>query len=267
MDTRGVYGSDRWAEFYDGNTLYRERQDVAFFVEEARADAGKGETLEIGCGTGRILIPTARAGVRVTGLDLADGMLTRCRENLARETPEVQGRVTLAQGDMRDFDLGRRFALATCPFRSFQHLMTVEDQLACLACVRRHLAPGGKLVLDLFNPWIKVMAEEGVRETVEPEFVLADGRRVIRTARVLARDHFAQVIQCEFVHDVTHPAGRKESFAEAFEMRYLFRFEAEHLLVRAGFSVEALYAGYDRAPFGSKDPGELIFVARKGKEG
>jgi hypothetical protein len=48
-------------------------------------------------------------------------------------------------------------------------------------------------------------------------------------------------------------------------MRYLFRFEAEHLLARAGFKVEQLYADYDKSPFGSKYPGELIFVARKAK--
>jgi hypothetical protein len=46
-------------------------------------------------------------------------------------------------------------------------------------------------------------------------------------------------------------------------MRYLFRFEVEHLLARCGFAVEALYGDYDKCPYGSKYPGELIFVATK----
>jgi hypothetical protein len=66
----------------------------------------------------------------------------------------------------------------------------------------------------------------------------------------------------ELIYYVTHPDGREERLVHAFPMRYLFRFEAEHLLVRCGFAVEALYAGFDRSPYGSAYPGELIFVAR-----
>ena len=62
---------------------------------------------------------------------------------------------------------------------------------------------------------------------------------------------------------MTHPDGRTERLVHSFPMRYLFRFEAEHLLARCGFEVEALYADYDRSPYGSKYPGELIFVAVK----
>ena len=62
---------------------------------------------------------------------------------------------------------------------------------------------------------------------------------------------------------VTHPDGRQERGVHAFPMRWLYRFEAEHLLVRCGFEVEHLYADYDKSEYGSKYPGELIFVARK----
>jgi len=93
------------AEFYDHVVPYRERQDVAFFVELAR-EAG-GPVLEVGCGTGRVLIPTARAGFEIVGLDLSPSMLAVCRESLAQEPAEVQARVELVEGDMRDFDLGR----------------------------------------------------------------------------------------------------------------------------------------------------------------
>ncbi len=114
------------AEFYDHVVPYRERRDVAFFVETAR-EAG-GPVLEIGCGTGRVLIPTARAGIEIVGLDASAAMLALCRQKLAREAEDVQSRVTLVEGDMRRFDLeresgtGAKFALATIPFRPFQHL-------------------------------------------------------------------------------------------------------------------------------------------------
>jgi len=251
------------AEFYDHVVPYRERQDVAFFVELARETGGP--VLEVGCGTGRVLIPTARAGFEIVGLDLSPSMLAVCRERLAQEPAEVQARVELVGGDMRDFDLGRQFALVTIPFRPFQHLTTVADQIACLKTIHRHLKPGGRLVLDLFNPLLPYLVDDARLEEFgdEPEIIMPDGRRVIRRARIATRDYFNQVQDSELIYYVTYPDGRQERLVHAFPMRYLFRFEAEHLLVRCGFEIEALYAGYDRSPYGSTYPGELIFVARK----
>ena len=97
----------------------------------------------------------------------------------------------------------------------------------------------------------------------EPEFTMPDGRRVIRRHKTVAHDQFNQVNDFELVYYVTHPDGREERLVHAFRLRYIFRFEAEHLLARAGFAIEHLYAGFDRSPYGSTYPGELVFVARK----
>ena len=70
-------------------------------------------------------------------------------------------------------------------------------------------------------------------------------------------------MRVELLYDVTHADGHEERLVHAFPMRYLFRFEAEHLLARCGFAIEALYAGFDKSPYGSAYPGELVFVARK----
>jgi hypothetical protein len=165
---------------------------------------------------------------------------------------------------MRSFDLKQAFALITLPFRPFQHLTTVEDQIACLTTIRRHLQPAGGLILDLFNPSLPVLAREDAGQEMgdEPEFTLADGRRVRRTHRSVSKDLYNQINHVELIYYVTHPDGHEERLVHAFPMRYLFRFEAEHLLARCGFAVEALYAGFDRSPYGSAYPGELIFVAR-----
>ncbi len=252
------------AKFYDSVVPYRERQDVAFFLKYARQS--KGPVLEIGCGTGRVLIPTARAGVKIVGLDSSKGMLSICRGKLRGEPQEVQSRVQLVEADMRQFTLEKRFRLVTIPFRPFQHLITVEDQLACLACIHRHLVGRGKLILDVYNPSLPHLADDRyLGEFVEePEFTMPDGRKVVRRSRMVSRDLFKQIQHVELIYYVTYPDGRKERLVFGTQMRYLFRFEAEHLLVRCGFQIEELYADYDKSPYGSKYPGELIFVARKG---
>ena len=251
------------AEFYDYVVPYRTREDIAFYVEAARGSAGP--VLEIGCGTGRVLIPTAQAGISITGIDNSTAMLGVCQNRLAREPAEVQSHVDLERADMRDFDLGRTFKLITIPFRPFQHLIEVEDQISCLCHVRRHLAADGRFILDLFNPSLPILARDvtGEVEGDEPEFTMPDGRRVIRRYRIIERDIFRQCQNVEFIYSVAHPDGRREHLVQVFPIRYLFRFEAEHLLARCGFEVESLYADCFKSPIGSKNPGELIFVARR----
>jgi SAM-dependent methyltransferase len=250
------------ADLYDHVTPYRDRGDADFFV--AAATESGTPVLELGSGTGRVLIPTARAGVGIVGLDASPGMLAVCRARLRAEPSDVQSRVELVQADMRAFDLARTFRLVTIPFRPFQHLLTVEDQLSCLRCIHRHLASGGRLILDVFNPSIEGLARHPTEEELPdtPEFAVPDGRRVTRRYRIRSYDRASQVNQVELIYYVTHPDGHEERLVHSFRMRYLFRFEAEHLLARAGFEIEHLYGGYDKSPFGSTYPGELILVAR-----
>ena len=250
------------ADLYDYVGPYRSRPDVAFFVNEA-VNAGS-PVLEIGCGTGRVLIPVARTGIEVVGLDLSAVMLAICRDQLARETDSVNARVRLVEGDMRSFAIDQRFTLATIPFRPFQHLLTVEDQLACLTSTRRHLVDGGRLILDLFNPALELLVNGpiGSEHDDEPAFEMPDGRRVVRCHKTIAMNRFTQVNDHELIYYVTHPDGRKQRLVHAFSMRYLFRFEVEHLLARAGFAVEQIYADYDKRPYGATYPGELIVLAR-----
>jgi len=136
----------------------------------------------------------------------------------------------------------------------------------CLACVHKHLVDQGKLVLDVFNPSLPHLAgKEDITELMgeEPKFLMPDGRRVERRHRAVSHDWFSQIADVELTYKVSHLDGREERLVHRLRMRYLFRFEAEHLLSRCGFQVEALYADYDKSPYGSKYPGELIFVARR----
>ena len=263
QDTGGYQSNPFVAQIYDLVIPYRDRPDVQFFVDAA-VESG-GPILEVGCGTGRVLLPTARAGISITGLDLSKYMLDVCRAALKEETMEVQERVDLVRGDMRDFDLGQKFALVTTPFRSFQHLITTEDQIKCLKNIHRHLHSAGILILDIFNPSLKSLTADnlGLERDSGSEFTTPEGIRVQRRDKIVARNNFTQVQDVELIYYLTHPDGREERIVHAFQMRYLFHYEAEHLLARCGFEVQDIFADYDKNPLGSTYPGELIFIARK----
>jgi hypothetical protein len=168
---------------------------------------------------------------------------------------------------MREFSLDQKYNLAILPFRVFQHLIDVEDQLSCLSCIQRHLNQGGIMILDLFNPSLHMLVDDKYLNEFgdEPEFEMPDGRKVVRRARTKSRDYFRQVVDSELIYYVTYPNGKKEQLVQSFPLRYFFRYEVEHLLARTGFEVIDLYADYDKSAFGSKNPGELIFIARKCK--
>lgn len=262
QDPGGYQDNPFVAKLYNQIIPYRDRPDVEFFVDLAQKSGGP--ILEVGCGTGRVLIPTARAGLQITGLDLSEHMLDVCRQRLENEPQGVQDRVTLIQDDMRDFSLEKTFSLVTTPFRPFQHLLTVEDQINCLTSIRNHLEPGGTLILDIFNPSLEALTADNLGEEIglEPEFTTPEGIKVLRFDKTVSRDLVSQIIRVELIYYLTHPDGRKERLVHAFPLRYLYRFEAEHLLSRCGFVVEDLYADYQKNPLGSAYPGELIFVAR-----
>ena len=252
------------ADSYSGFTrLYHRhlevtgRDDVRFYVDLARG-AG-GPVLEVGCGTGRTLIPCAEAGAEITGLDLSADMLDHCRRLLEDHPAAVRDRVSLFTDDMRSFDLKRKYSLITTPFRPFQHLATVQDQLNSLKCIRRHLEPDGRFVLDIFDPDMELLTDHGRIEEFghEPPFEMPDGSTVSVSYRNSSVDTVMQVVHCEMIFSVEHSDGRIERLVQKFIMRYTFRWEAEHLLHRAGFRVESVCGGYDGEPPGA---GELVFI-------
>ncbi|MFO8036659.1 MAG: class I SAM-dependent methyltransferase [Anaerolineales bacterium] len=170
MTRNGGYQSDPFmAEIYDHIPPYHNHPDIDFYLEVAR-ELG-GPVLELGCGTGRICMPIARAGVDIVGLDLSEHMLDTCRGKLSKEPHAGQDRVRLIRDDMQDFNLDQDFSLVITPFRSFQHLLTVEDQLACLDSVRRHLAEGGTSILDIFNPAIDRLTEDNLGVECEDRLI------------------------------------------------------------------------------------------------
>jgi SAM-dependent methyltransferase len=250
------------AELYDPVYEQLARHDIEFYVDYSKK--AKGKTLELGCGTGRVLIPTAQAGCEITGLDFSSYMLAKCREKLASQAKEVQSRVKLIQGDMTNFAIGEQYALVTIPFRPFQHLITIEEQKACLTCARQHLKPGSLLVFDVFHPYIPRLSDPKylMEMEVDPKIELPDGRVLRRTTRVAAFHRDEQYNDIEIIHYVHYPDGREERLVHSFPMRYFYRYEMEHLLALCGFKIAESFGDFDHSPFSADSP-EMIFVAEK----
>ncbi len=259
----GGYDSPAFvAEYYDLVPAYAGRADTDFYV--AAAEREQGPVLELGCGTGRLLIPIARTGIPITGIDVSSGMLARCREKLQREEPAVRHRATTLQFDMTDFSLAQPFALVLAPFRCFQHALDVQRQISCLRNVHRNLAPGGMLILDVFQVHAarthdpKYLQEEAEFSGLR----LPDGRTLGRSSRIAAFHRAEQINDVELIYHVRHADGHEERLVHAFPMRYYFRYELEHLLARCGFAISALYGDYDGSALRDDSP-EMIFVAKK----
>ncbi len=212
--------------------------DVEFYVREATQT--DGEVLEIGCGTGRILIPIAEAGVEITGLDITHGMLDVCRRGVEKLPDDVRGRIMLIQGDMRDFDIGKQFALIICPYRAFLHNLTIEDQLSTISCVVRHLASGGCFVMNIFDPWLDQIAMHLGEENAS-KFRLY--RSYIDTNTANHMDVYekrwyepsAQILHANYKFVEEREDGSKHlKTTKSLRLRWIYRFEMEHLFVRGG---------------------------------
>ena len=246
---------DPIARFYDldfGGIDY----DLPFSENFARRCGSP--ILELGVGTGRVALSLARAGFSVTGIDSSPAMLAVARSKLEGL---LQQRVRLVEGDIRDFKLKERFALALAPLGGFMHLTTSQDQLKALACTHGHLAQGGTLIVDLPNP-------EREREDGANELVLAWVRRWPNSESTVCKMVSAEVDEAAQLEHVTHfydevaPSGAVRRTIFTFTLRYLYRNEMEHLLERSGFAIEGLYGSCDLDGYDAESP-RIIFVARK----
>lgn len=250
---------EEMAELYDHVPYYRQRADISFYVRETQAL--DGPVLELASGTGRVLLPIARMGKRIVGLERSEQMIERCREKLADEPDDIRARVALHAGDMRDFDLGEQFGAVIIPFRPMQHLLTIDDQLACLGAARRHLTPDGRLIFDVFNPDLR-----RIGSPVDGEFddtsdtPLSGGRSFRRTGRIVKTHWVEQINDVELIYYITHMSGDVERRVHELRMRWYTRAELEHLLARAGFRIETMYGDFDRGLLSDHSP-EMIVVA------
>jgi SAM-dependent methyltransferase len=251
------WGDASLARLYDAFPF---EADLPLYLDLAAAEGGR--VLEVACGSGRVLVPLARAGHDVAGLDASPHMLALARRKLEAAGPAVAARARLAEGDMRDFALGRAFDLAIVAVKSLSYLVDRADQLRTLATIAAHLRPGGLLALDLLHPHPAWLLEPPGSLRQDLVARVAGGVTVARTEAVVSLDLAAQVRVIRSAYEVVTADGRVTKRFVEWPYRYTYRFEAEHLLERAGFAVEAIHGGYAREPFVAESR-TMLFLARR----
>jgi len=254
---------EEWAEIYDG--VYADHpvliDDVPFYVDEAVKSGGP--VLELACGTGRVAIPIAQAGIEVVGLDHSPRMLEVAKGKAAAAGLSTQ-RLRLVQGDMADFDLGQRFPLVIIPFRSFLHMETVEDQKRCLQTIADHLVNGGRLILNVFVPKLELIVEDWTGPHFWREFSHPRTGRRMLVWDTRTYDTHSQRLHNRFLFQELDEDGTVvNQYYRTLHFRYMFRYEAQHLFEGCGYEAEALYGWFDRRPFDEKSE-EMVWVLRRG---
>lgn len=146
--TEGWRGWDEYAPFYDWeNARTLQRRDVAFW--QRLATAQDGPVLELGCGTGRIAVPVARAGAQIVGIDRSEEMLARARKRILRA--RLRRRLALVRGDIRDlpFTTRTKFSAVLAAYGILQSLTRERDLIRTFGSVARVLRRGGLFAIDV----------------------------------------------------------------------------------------------------------------------
>jgi len=256
----------------DGTTLYHAadlydldyqaiRGDLGFYADVC-ARARPARVLELGCGTGRLLLALARQGVQITGLDLEPAMLERLEAGLRLAEPELRGRVELVSGDMRRYrGEGAVFGAVLVAYNTLQHLDEAGLE-ATLTGTRHHLVPGGLLALDLFAPITESAVSNDAGFQGAEQLPSADPERRIRSAQRSRYDARTRILRTTYRYWRLDAAGREHEVKELELSRRQWRLaELELALAAAGFEIGERYGDLDLSPLLPESP-RIMLVAK-----
>jgi SAM-dependent methyltransferase len=242
---------------HEGDPVLEAEREM-LLEEIARAD---GPVLDLGCGTGRILIPALERGADIAGCDGSAAFLQRLREKGSERG--VQPRVW--QGDLRMLGVDdEQYALAFAAFRTFEHLWEENAQEAMLREAWRALVPGGRLLVNVANP-DPMDLEAAVGQKVLLRDDLTDprsGRRIVwwGASRI---DGETGILQESSVYDFLEADGRiAESYYFDFRMRWIPYEEMVNLAESAGFEVANCWGGFTQEPY-EVGTGDSVWELRK----
>ncbi|MBI4510450.1 MAG: class I SAM-dependent methyltransferase [Deltaproteobacteria bacterium] len=246
-------------EHYVDASLYdfeyrRRRADVNHYRRLARSWNTGGGILELGCGTGRLLVPLARDGHRVVGVDMSHEMLVAAQNRLGHLGRNVWERARLLQADMRATPLGKRFPLVICAFNTFQHLYSSEDVASCLACVREHLEEGGRFAFDVLVPDLHWLVRDPLKRWARTVFHHPKTGERLEYSTNHVYDPITQIVHVRIyyrpVPEKDEPAS-PDSLAASRKTRVVrlahrqfFPAELEELLSCHGFVVEERWGSF-----------------------
>lgn len=230
------------AQYYDVNPTIPE--DLTFY--QARLPSSDAAVLELGCGTGRVLLPLATMCGFIHGIDRSQAMLARCRQKVqAAAIPPTKARVAL--GDITDFALARAFDLIIAPYRVFQLLETEAQVDGLFQCVRAHLAPGGTCILNVFHPQGGFAGVRQAWVTATEVYrweVTADGVRLRCDERLLRLDPKRHILYLELVYRRYVGGAWVEDAVLHIPRRCYAPDEFEQVIRDHGFRIIQRWGGY-----------------------
>ena len=247
------------ARFYDWeNADFTE--DLPFWCDLARQHGGPA--LELGCGSGRVLLQLAREGFESVGVDSSPEMIALARNRLAKQ-PAIADRIRLVEEDFRRLKLQQTFPLVILPFNTFSHLTETADADAALRTIAAHLAPAGVFALALPNPVpIYSTVPEGL--VLERTFRDEERQTTIQQFSSLRVDRVQQLGNITWIYDEIDSAGKVARTTIPMTLRYFFPNEIPMLLERAGLRLQHLWGDYDRSPFAENSPALIAVGGRNG---
>ena len=223
-----------------------------FWFEQAESTGGP--ILELGSGTGRIAIPLAQQGYTVTGIEGSPSMLEEARRKAALANVAIDFRLA----DIREFDLANRYALVILAGHTICDLLTLADFEACMACVRRHLLPHGRFLVEEFVPDLTLLTQGPNDRRLFSDYDDPDGRGHIVVMQTCSYDPATQIR-----HNRTHHLypGEAEEKVGTLPQRMYFPQELDALFKYNGFEITHKYGGFDRRPFDASATRQLFVLS------
>jgi cyclopropane fatty-acyl-phospholipid synthase-like methyltransferase len=245
---------DLIAPFYD---LEHEQFNEDLDLYRNFAELRNGPLLELACGSGRLLIPLAREGYSITGVDTSEKMLSLARER--SQQANLSSRVTLVQQDVSTLQLAQKYSLAFVALGSFAHVTSRKSQQQALAAVRKHLTTGGTFIVDISNADARYM--EGLSGQLLHQGTWRRDDGTLLTHMVSpASSQSEHLLELTHFYD-QHRQGGQVNRTVITTHLYLFeRAEMELLLKQAGFVVKDVYGDHDLGPF-TLESQRMIFIA------
>jgi len=250
------------AKYYDeAYSSLQDLNDLPFYLEMARRIGGP--VLELGCGTGRVLLPIAEEGIAIDGVDSSPAMLTRLQRKLAQQSQGIRELVSISPGDLRSYRSERKYPLVIIPFRPLQHMHSVEDQVAALKTAAFHLASGGVLAFDVFYPRFESLFSGVGEEVLELQWTIKDNSHtnICRYLRKETVDKIAQNFTATFIYR-TYQDGKLVSEETApLKMSWYTYPHLRSLFLLAGLEIVEKYGSANKAPLDNQAT-EMFFVLR-----